>query len=378
MWLRVFFIFFLFGLTPSAFSFNLCRSPWVEFSSEPGRLGAFPETHVSYFRFSFQLPQDRKIKLRIKGLVPKGRYSTFNLYDQDTRSSLGSIPDSQFQMDNPELQSQLHPGEPFTVWLTPAQALNHTYELWYRIYLPQDDKQGGASLPTIEAFDSETHMPTHCPQKLEALPAPEGSLFEFANLPPKPNEKGDIFFYASRGLGFYNNADNQYLVARLDFSQKKSFALFRFKSPSFGFEKQGHPQPQVRYFSFCMGSAKTTRTSGCISDAEFKITENETFLLVGPEIEDGINVRDLCRANGINFLPKGKNFIPLIIYRNVLVRDDFPGRVDTRFLWPPENEQLSREEASSSYAQHNYLGSYSPVGKQLDLFESLTWIKSKH
>ncbi|NBX75821.1 MAG: hypothetical protein EBQ92_04650 [Proteobacteria bacterium] len=378
MSLRYLLLSLLLGLSQPSFAFNLCRSPWTEFSNEPGRFGAFPETHVSYFRFSFQVPSDKKVNLRIRGQIPKGRYATFNLYDQETRSSLGSIPDSLFPMDTPQLQNQASPGAPFTLWITPDKALNHSYELWYRIYLPQEDIQGGVNLPVIEAFDSESHLPTPCPLALESLPAPEGSLLGFSNLPPKPTEDGEIFFYASRGLGFYNNADNQYLVARLNFSQKKSFALFRFKSPSFGLEKPGQPRPEVRYFSFCMGSAKTTRTSGCISDEEFILGETETFLLVGPETESGVNIRELCKAHGINFLPKGKNFIPLIIYRNVLAREDFPGRVNTDFLWPPTNEQINKAEASRLFAQHNFLGSYSPVGKQLDLIESLDWIKSKH
>lgn len=368
-----------FGFSCVSFSLNICQDPWTEFSSKPYQFGAFPETHVSYFRFAFRVPRNQKIRLRIRGNIPSGRYMTFNLYDQYTRTSLGSIPDKELTTDETN--------KSYTVWLTPtlvsslpnqiilARDTDDIYEFWYRIYLPQVNQMGGVPLPAIEAFDHETGQPTSCPEALQPKAATQASLAEFTRLPPKPTARGDIFFYASRGMGFYNNHDNQYLVSRLDFSKNKTFALFRFRAPTFGRELPGSPSPEVRYFSFCMGSARTTQTSGCLSDQDFHSTNRETFLLVGPEQQDGIDIKGLCKKLGINFLSRGKNFIPILIYRNVLPREDFAGRINSTFLWPPENETIPREEAALLYSQDKFIGNYSPIGKQLELFEVLQWME---
>lgn len=367
-----------------------CSAQWLPFSSRPYQEGAFPETHVTYFRYSFELPKEKSVKIRIRGQVPQSRYFTFNLYSEDSRSSIGSLPDTQLIVDGLKTFRMPRVGEAYTVWLT-SQHDEHlsnqilltpnadrSFEIWYRVYLPETDPLGGVALPQIEAFSEDGLQFPTCLKTLPPLATQPMVLGDMSKLPPRPNESREIFFYANRGLGFYNNGDNHYLSARLDFSKGQLFALLKFKAPTFGKSFDATVVPDVRYFSFCIGSARTTATSGCIADQNMQLaTQGYTYLLIGPEEEDGINFKRLAEAKGINFLPKGKNFMPLIIYRHVLVRPDFAGRFNYQFAWPPDLSEVSKEEATSLYAQHRLIGDYSPLGQQMTAQEAWAWLNQQ-
>jgi len=358
---------------------------WLKFSSAPHEEGAFPETNVSYYRYAFKWPLDKSVKIRIRGKIPYGRYMTFNIYDRSSRSSLGSFPDSQIISDDSETFAS--EGESYSLWLTPKYQPNltnqivlgekshHSFEVWYRIYLPEKDEFGGVSLPSIDFFEFEGDISISPPISLSPLPTQNAGIKDFAKLPPRPTEKGEVYFYATPGFGFYNNQDNQYLVSRLDFSKGKDYLLVSFKAPHFG-KPLDTKSPDVRYFSFCLGSARTTETSGCISDQDFFKSEEMTHFLIGPDSTEGALISDICQRQRINFLPRGKNFIPLLIYRNVLPRWDFQGIANPQFSWPPSSSDISKEEASYLYAQHHHIGAYSPIGKHLSVDEVLHWLES--
>lgn len=361
-------------------------SLWLKYSSAPYDQGAFPDTNVTYYRYAFQWPSHAPMKMRIRGQMPFGRYMTFNVYDRDTRTSLGSFPDSQILSETNPLE-EVKEGESYSVWLTSQHdpslrnqlvlpgSSDQVFEIWYRIYLPEGNEWGGVELPILEFFEGEKSTPSPTPPSLPPLLAKSVGLKDFKKLPPRPTSEGDVYFYSAPGFEFYNNQDNQYLVSRLDFSKGKDFLLLSFKSPRFG-KTKGQIKPEVRYFSFCLGSAKTTQTSHCISDQEFILQEETSHLLIGPHSKSGVLISEICRKLGINFLPRGKNFIPLLIYRNVLPEPDFKGKAHSEFAWPPSDDKITKEEAAHSYAQHHHIGSYSPIGKQLDWMEAISWIES--
>jgi hypothetical protein len=364
-----------------------CSSEWVPFSSLPYQEGAFPETHVTYFRYSFQVPEGKPVKIRIRGFIPKSRYITFNLYSEETRSSVGSLPDTQLIVDGLKTYRLPQEGESYTLWLTshPDDNLsnhilltpneNRSYEIWYRIYLPEKDLLGGAPLPQIETFEDKPPFSPTCLKTQLPLDTHPPVLGDFTKLPPRPTENKEIFFYATRGLGFYNNGDNHYLTARLDFSKDQLFALLKFKAPTFGKPTDRYSPPDVRYFSFCMGSARTTTTSDCLADHNMKTSaDGSTYVLIGPEDWGNINFKQLAESKRINFLSKGKNFMPLVIYRNVLTRSDFVGQFNYQYSWPPELSEITKEDAAASYAQHRLIGPYAPVGQQMNAQEVLDWL----
>lgn len=358
---------------------------WVD-----GPLVPYPDDHVRYYRYAFHLPAGVHTTLRITGQYPDARYAAFNLYDQSKRESLGGLSDEALLVDGLDVYRPPRFGETFTVWLTTddvsgrrnAIALprddeaGHVYELWYRIYLPRQDIHGGVPVPTIEACDPATGALLPLPPAAQPMTVRPQTLRDWRKLPPKPGADGRIAFYAKLGHGDFNNGDNQYLAARLDFSRGREYAVLRFRAPTFGRPQEGSPRPDVRYFSFCIGGGRLASTTGSIADEEMRVShDGDTFLLVGPSQSDGIDVASICRAKGVNFLPKGDAFIPVVIYRHVLPRQDFPGRVNRRFAWPYEHDDLDPGEAARRCAQHEFIGDWSPTGRHITLAEALAWLE---
>jgi hypothetical protein len=124
-----------------------------------------------------------------------------------------------------------------------------------------------------------------------------------------------------------------------------------------------------------LGSARTTATSSCIADQEMKIAHNgPTYFLVGPEEIDGIHFKRFAEEKGINFLPKGKNFMPVMIYRHVLPKVDFVGRFNDQYSWPPELINMTKEDVAGLFAQHRLIGDYAPTGQQMTAREIWNWL----
>lgn len=359
-------------------------SVWTEGPTVP-----YPDDHVRYFRYAFHLPAGVATTLRITGRFPDGRYVAFNLYTQSDRKSIGSISDEALVVDGLDTYRRPRFGEPYTLWLTTADRPDHrnrimlpsdgdagrVCELWYRIYLPRHDHTGGVPAPTIEACNATTGEVLPLPPAARPSTVRPQTLRDWRKLPPRPDADGRIAFYAKQGHGDFNNGDSQYLAARLDFSQGRDYALLRFRAPTFGVPQEGRPAPDVRYFSFCIGAGRLASTTGSIADEEMQVSpDGDTFLLVGPSRQEGIDVPGLCRTKGVNFLAKGDAFIPVIIYRHVLPRPGFPGLVNRRFAWPYEHDDLDPAEAAGRCAQHEFIGAWSPTGRHLTLTEVLAWL----
>lgn len=362
-------------------------SPWIEGSAVP-----YPDDHVRYLRYAFRAPAGGPLTLRVTGRYPDARYVAFNLYTQSDRASIARLSDEALLVDGLAEYRPPRFGEPFTVWLTteppPADRnliripnegrAGQVFELWYRIYLPRLDPVGGVPLPTIEACDPTTGVAMPLPPAARPLVVRPQSLRHWPLLPPAPGVDGRISFYAKLGHGDFNNADNQYLAARLDFSRGRSYALLRFRAPSFGPPREGEPLPDVRYFSFCIGGGRLASTTGSIADEDLLIpADGDTCLVVGPPHADGLDVAGLCRTKGVNFLSKGSAFIPVVIYRHVLPRPDFPGLVNRRFAWPYAHDDLDPAEAARRCAQHEFIGDWSPTGRHLTLAELRAWLDSR-
>jgi hypothetical protein len=374
------------GDTAAPHSVPVRESGWIEGLQVP-----YPDRHVRYFRHAFRLPADGTTALRITGRLPDARYVVFNLYTQSDRSSIGRLSDASLVSEAHD-RGRLEPGDRFTIWVTPpgrsdlanrivlprdAQA-DTVYELWYRLYLPRHDDTGGLPLPEITLVDlvSGEERPPAAPVALVEM-RPQ-TMRDWRKLPPRPDAEGRFAFYLKSGVGDFNNGDNQYLAARLDFAHGRSYALVRFRAPTFGLPSDGEPLPDVRYFSFCIGGGRLAGTSASIADEEMRLASGgDSYLLVGPRRERGIDVAALCRERGINFLEKEKAFVPVLIFRHVLPRPGFPGLSDPRYAWPYEADDLSPEEAVERCAQHRVIGDYSPSGRHLTLEEALAWIESQ-
>jgi hypothetical protein len=346
-------LFALLEMDATAFGEN-CTSRWELIDSRPYRELYYMETHVTYRRIKFTVQPGEQIALRIQSQLPEARYMNYSLYEQETMDSMGSVADHNLATESDNAC--------YTIWLSPTQrGANHVplaaggsepkaYELWYRLYVPADGVpgEGGVGLPQIEAFDAVTGAEHACPIPAAAIAPDPGRIAN--NLPPAPLA-GEMFMYRAKASQIYANPDNIYLASQ--FPRNREITVFRFRAPSFGLDEQ------VRYWSLCTGGLSTL-TSACLSDYEAIVGDDGMVsVVVGPaEIEGEVS------KLGLNFIDRGRHFVPVLIYRNVLAQESFAG--DPHRI--PERGPLSPGPIHD-YAAQNYIGDFAPIGRHCTLAE---------
>lgn len=370
-----------------------CTSYWKSWSARPGDEGAFPDSNVSYFRYTFDLPRERRILLRITADFPIGRYMGFNIYNTSDMDSVAGIRDVEITPDvgtqNPYRTGEHASAGRYTLLMDPhdpaisqtqpsmiddtTNALNrdpssdedkrkYQREIWYRIYDPVDG-QGGSGLtqlPTVEAVDKETGLAVECPMHVD-IPVPKGELDlgRLWSAPPGPEENGDLRFVHHEGMGLYANRDTDYLAARLKLrGGDKEVVVLKFRSPRVAKSIEDLRIPSkvdVRYWSFCIGGAVTTITTECLVDKNAKIdSDGFVRIVIGPESLRQ-NVADS------NFMRRPIGMLPVLIYRNLIASPDFAGDFAKIPLW--RSRLTTSDTGSNSYAADRFIGDYAPVGK---------------
>jgi len=362
-----------------------CTSGWKIFSQLPNNEGALPEPHVSYFRYQFKMPAGRKLKLKIEGEYPQGRYFGFNVYDAKNMNTTGGIADHEIEPDtgssNPfravgEISSQKYTlnvvpvgdrgSKPNTLEMPQAGAQDEKLnEIWYRIYDPADGagNTGKTRLPRITAFDAETGQLIDCPEET-FREVPRGrkdgiaaNLKKIKQIPPVADAQGKIHFVYQKGMGLYPNRDTSYLTARLPIGDKKEkIAVIRVKVPKTDLDylQKRVPQAQVRYSPFCTGSAVSTVTTDCISDREAQqFVDNEGYLtvVIGPaDFKDKVKNAAFLEYRDVGY--------PVVIYRHLLAKAEFQGNFTRLPVWPPKEGAPPEDYYADN--PKNKLESYAP------------------
>jgi hypothetical protein len=369
-----------------------CSAAWQAWSAKPGQEGAFPDTNVSYFRYTFEVPQDRKIALRVSARYPLGRYMGFNIYNTAKMNSVAGIGDTEINPDsgyeNPyrsgDASSQgrytliMDPHDPqisqtFENDLSPSALRNesadpeaekrkHYREIWYRIYDPSDGEGGlgQVELPKIEAIDQATGQVASCPNTVD-IPVPKGgfSWGRLSSTPPGPGRDGELHLVHHQGMGLYANRDTSYLTARLKLvGASKQVVVLKFKAPRTAQSFDDFKNPvgfDVRYWSFCIGGAITTLTYDCIADRQAKVDEDGFVrIVVAPA-----SFRD--QVKGKNFLERPIGVLPVLIYRNLVSRENFEGAFSKIPLWGSRSS--GARSGAGELAADKFIGDYAPVGR---------------
>lgn len=369
-----------------------CSGNWQRWSAKPGQEGAFPDNHVSYFRYTFEVPQDRKIALRISARYPVGRYMGFNIYNTAKMDSVAGISDAEINPDagfeNPYRSGSRSGDERYTLIMDPhdpkisqeevdriaegsnlseetpevdAEKKKYQREVWYRIYDPTDGEggQGQVELPKIEAIDQATGLPVECPAAA-VIPVPKGELNwgRLTSAPPGPDRDGGLSFVHHQGMGLYANRDTSYLAARLKLlGADKEVVVLKFKAPRSARAIEDLKNPEnidVRYWSFCVGGAVTTLTYECLADRNAKVdAEGFVKIVVAPG-----SFRE--KIHDANFLERPIGALPVLIYRNLITRENFEGSFSKVPVWGA----TSRFQGNAGeYAAEKFIGEYAPVGR---------------
>lgn len=362
-------------------------SLWTENIGSNKTLPLLPDSNVNYFLYSFTRTKGSTIGIRIKGQYGYARYISYNVYDNNTLSSVASLVDTKIIPDtgneNPFLptSSALLTNRNYTVNICPntVDSSAFTNNLRYddkienvgiilRYYIPQQNNYANVPLPTIEAFDINTG-------KTVETPSPSSTNFEeqfkekyqkisaLLNLAGLLEAPKDVLFYKFSGVFLYPNLDNYYLFTPLTFN-KNQIIMLRFKAPTFAQNNTQNGLTDVRYFSICLCDAKTY-TYSTTTDLSFNIADSDGFINIVIGDEDAA-LR--AKAAGLNYVvlpPELKNNVKgLIIYRNLLTNPSFPYPMN---LVPDlsTNINLPNILNISNLQAQTYLSDYAPKGMKM-------------
>ena len=365
------------------------KSPWMSENYHVTRLTpAFPDIHSRYDRFEFRPDSGNFDVLKITGEFPHARYFSFNLYDFFEATDLAAIADIDIKPDkrhrNPFIPgtSRYIKKRSYTIWVAkksaniPARYRNvitipegiKIVSLMTRIYRRDKGSNflGDVAQPKIEALRTDGSLAVQPEVGInEWIPEPDIRMFFFNEDLIKTWDVikffsgNKIVFYRISDANFFPNAHNEYIIAPLAENYKNKVAVITFKSsPTFEDTYQGDDfkgETEVRYWSMCIAGLALSSTPGCLCDDE--IIENEdgsvTIIIAPSDLESEI------RKSGLNFMEWGGTYKPMLIYRNMLTDDHFPGKLDNieTIGRPPAIEDID------SCRAENWIGEFAPKGR---------------
>lgn len=352
---------------------------WQENIGSRTDLPYLPDGNVNYFLYSFNRRPLDKIGIRIKGQFPYARYLSYNVYDNSTRSSQGSLIDVEIAPDEGHTNPFTALFQPlqrdYTIHLMPniPEAGKYSNGLLYnkntrnvgvmiRYYVPEGDNYGGVPLPEIEAFDMETgarvQLPTTQKVTFDAVKSKATAFAGVIDLTQLMQENTEQYFFRFSGAGLYQNADNKYLFAPVRLGSNQVM-MMRFIPPTTATTLADIPTAAVRYYSICLGDA---RTFNYVTRADFdlKVASDGYIYAVIAREEPEL----MAKAEGLNFIPwvpelKGEG---LILYRNMLTRPDYPFPME---LVPDIVQNIGNVFNPISLAGHTYMGDRAPVAVKM-------------
>jgi hypothetical protein len=362
----------------------------------------FPDSSAQYWTAGYRAVPGTHI--RIDGIYPYARYTSWNVYDPALRpfthrADVDMAPDA--GSANPFLPGAnrmtpvaqrrytlyitfdegFKPG-PNTIYVDPSKNPAGVFTL--RVYVPDRglDVTGGVGIPqaTWQA-NSEGAPPIASPctglqkpgvsaitEAYAQQDGPEsGPPFPGRN-PPKWHkftnlcQSGDDLFFdneagdnmpdsgqspcANFGSGgFLSNMDNAYVYAGMNRGFGKAVVL-RAKAPTFA---RTYPRArrmpsgeQLRYWSFCQNDPIDQRYIGCLRDDQVRLDKDGFFTIVVSRPAD----RPRCAKNWIPWGPQPEG---VLIYRHMLPDSAFSGAI--------QKASYGAEQAS--------MGDYFPVARYL-------------
>jgi hypothetical protein len=322
--------------------------PWYNLFWPPNG-SQFPDTYVTYWRMPIASPKGDSRAFQMTAAFPHGRFSSVAVYDRATGQSLGELKDVDLVPDagstNPfdPTASRAAEHRGFTVWLAPAGGglpgahnlltlppadQDRVYDLWFRVYLPDADTDatGGVPLPTVTAHDASSLAETDC----GASPGPDlpVNTQAFTRIPLRDAPNMIAMHVPDGGTDWFSERGESYQATWLTFTDQTPVAVVRFKAPRTPLTYSGDPDAfhaasDARYWSMCL-SGLSTHTSGCLADVDARIgADGMVTLVIGDE-----SLQQDVLARGLNFLPRGSLFGPMLIYRKLLAAAGLPSASD--------------------------------------------------
>jgi hypothetical protein len=331
----------------------------------------FPDSSAQYWTASYRaLPGTH---IRIDGIYPYARYTSWNFYDPllrpfthvadlniaaDAGSANPFLPGAQRNSPVDQRHYTLYvtfdagfkPG-PNTIYIDPAK--NPTGVFTLRVYVPDKgrDTTGGVGLPQVtwqpnsegapaltspcraaEKPSVSTVTPLYAqqdgPDTGPPVPGrPQPLWHKFTNLCQAgddllfDNPYGDQLPDSGQrpcdnfgSGGFLSNMDNAYVYTGINRSYGKLLVIHA-KAPTFGISGK-----QLRYWSFCQNDPYNQRYIACLRDDQVKLDKRGWFTIVVSRPSD----RPACAKNWIAWGPQPWG---TLIYRHMLPAPGFSGAI---------------------------------------------------
>lgn len=400
---------------------NLQAQTWEEpYIGADSTVFYLPDANAVYWRYGGTRVANGPIGLQIKGEFPNARYFSYNIYNDDTKMTLGSFKDYEISPDkediNPFLSLSQNETTTYTLYIVPegsdVKAKNVLYfpdslvnvSVLLRYYLPNNDIFGGGNLPEISFYNVDTKnvlkaspstpIPSLSKEEVEKyiLPRykwlarrykrnPDKVLAKIRKKQKKGNStktqksitrevtapafnfytsKDSIHSYNFKTEGTYPNNDNFYLTMPIIRSEESDVLLLKFRPPNYPKSENEYNSSDVRYFSISQGD-EFTYNYITLHDENLKVNKDGFIYLAiahaGPKVNSKIEELD------INFMPwKTKNKM-LIIYRQMLPLKQYKFGIDKVPQYDP-NKQFNQYGSI-------YIQDYSPVGRFISLQDFL-------
>ena len=352
---------------------------WFENIGSRTDLPFLPDASVNYYGYSFLRNKGDKIGIRIKGRYGYARYMSYNIYNNNNKTSSASLRDVEILADNGHqnpfttlIQSD---NRNYTVNILPdiPEAQTYPNKLLYhdsitnlgtflRYYVPEITNTANVPLPEIEAFDILTGKTLETPEPLEVdftkfadFINTYSKIIDLTYLLQKPNT---VEFFRFSGAGLYQNFDNKYLFAPVQLYTNE-VVMFRFIPPSYVKNLSEVPDKDVRYYSICLGDSKTYNYV-THQDYKLKIASDGYINVVIARKDNEV----IAKADGLNFI----EWVPelktngLIVYRNLLTKPDY---VYSLTKVPDILENLNQVFNTSYLYAKTYLGNHAPSGVKM-------------
>lgn len=365
-----------------------------------------PDAHVTYWRYGWNRKPGDKTGVIIKGTMPDARYFSYNVYNDETKSTLGSFTDYQLKTDdgspNPFGGKGGNPQAKYAITVLPEGTRTDKRNVLYfpdsltkvsvflRHYVANGTIEGNVPLPEISTFDPARNAsgPAQASTKVPALskqearqylvPMLERLITEFeedpeqlvakiqSNRTGKPLDMKELIasqvvaksfklfrpgdkLYSLRlqTAGTYPNQDNYYLGLPV-IRQQGQALLARFKAPTMPQSPGDYPSANVRYYSLSQGD-EFSYTHGTAKDADMKLDGDgfANFIIA----DDSNEMRKKAADLGANFMPWQAGDKMLLIYRHMLPNSDFAQGIDKVTSYDPAKpaaDQLAIKKIGAS------------------------------
>ncbi|HCH62027.1 MAG TPA: hypothetical protein DFR83_04425 [Deltaproteobacteria bacterium] len=312
-----------------------------------------PDGRARYWRYAFERPP-AGTALRIDGALQAVRYQAVDVYDDETRTSIGVLRDNELdgalQMwvaDERDLAGLDGPALPFPDGRT---------AIFLRLYDPEDQVPD-AVLPMVSLVDLETGEVSAPPARIEPPEIPQAVIDAVVEGQIIEQREDRVDFYRLDDAGLYAAADNDYLVARI-VREPGELVVLSFEPPTHA--TSATDAADVRYWSL----TQCDRQSYChhtVADLEIERFDGRVEMVIGDEDEE------LRAASG------DRTFVPwstpgeelLLIYRNLATSEGVAHAVDAVPVFDHE-QPAEGQEATATLGRRAPSGVRCPRSAFLD------------